>query len=480
MAQLIFPPNPTNNQEYAGDNGITYVYKSPPGVWTASGGGGSENIYQPHITVPTPGATGVGPYTSLASSSFEYVTTALNHQSSTWQVENTQSGQLIVNETSTTHLVSFPLYSGYGSQVTTVLTQNTGYRARVRYNSSGESSAWSPWSYFATATIFPGPSNLPTGWELLANMSAVDVFFSEKEGVMYALAEGGAAPYTQAGVYFSQNEGADWVYSNSVYGSSAPTISCMQDVSMGCLVNKLWNIAASSEGRAACIAGLSVIPQSIAVWPQWNGTIFPGTQSNAVGSFMQAYNPTTNETVFSSGQQLRLLSNTYPYDTQSVISTATDDYCWWAITYVPETDVSMWCFSKRGDGRTGVTYKNGWIGDGLAGGVDLNYTIDPISSGGMSMLGQLGEYFYVNTSTGAAYRRLADSNWSAFTGSRITPTPYGFFSAAAANQVYFYPLTTMTRQSVFSSATGTVRSIRYTGGELYLCTTTGLYRATYS
>jgi hypothetical protein len=35
MAQLIFPPNPTDGQEYAGGNGITYVYKSTPGVWTS-------------------------------------------------------------------------------------------------------------------------------------------------------------------------------------------------------------------------------------------------------------------------------------------------------------------------------------------------------------------------------------------------------------------------------------------------------------
>ena len=35
MAQLIFPPNPTDGQEYVGGNGITYVYKSAPGVWTS-------------------------------------------------------------------------------------------------------------------------------------------------------------------------------------------------------------------------------------------------------------------------------------------------------------------------------------------------------------------------------------------------------------------------------------------------------------
>ena len=35
MAQLIFPANPVDGQTYAGDNGVTYTYKSPPGVWTA-------------------------------------------------------------------------------------------------------------------------------------------------------------------------------------------------------------------------------------------------------------------------------------------------------------------------------------------------------------------------------------------------------------------------------------------------------------
>jgi hypothetical protein len=42
MAQLIFPSSPVNDQEFLGDNGITYIYKTTPGVWTApsSGGGG--------------------------------------------------------------------------------------------------------------------------------------------------------------------------------------------------------------------------------------------------------------------------------------------------------------------------------------------------------------------------------------------------------------------------------------------------------
>jgi hypothetical protein len=35
MAQLIFPPNPTDGQEYVGGNGITYVYKTNPGVWSS-------------------------------------------------------------------------------------------------------------------------------------------------------------------------------------------------------------------------------------------------------------------------------------------------------------------------------------------------------------------------------------------------------------------------------------------------------------
>lgn len=43
MAQLIFPANPTDGQTYAGGNGITYVYKSSPGVWTAPSEGATSN-----------------------------------------------------------------------------------------------------------------------------------------------------------------------------------------------------------------------------------------------------------------------------------------------------------------------------------------------------------------------------------------------------------------------------------------------------
>ena len=42
MAQLIFPANPTDGQTYTGGNGVTYTYKSPPGVWGASSDGGGR------------------------------------------------------------------------------------------------------------------------------------------------------------------------------------------------------------------------------------------------------------------------------------------------------------------------------------------------------------------------------------------------------------------------------------------------------
>jgi hypothetical protein len=44
MALLIFPPNPTNGQEFNASNGVTYTYQSSPGVWTAGGSGGGGVI----------------------------------------------------------------------------------------------------------------------------------------------------------------------------------------------------------------------------------------------------------------------------------------------------------------------------------------------------------------------------------------------------------------------------------------------------
>lgn len=54
MAQLIFPANPTDGQTYTGDNGVTYVYKSSPGVWGASSDGGGGFLSTEWESYPLP------------------------------------------------------------------------------------------------------------------------------------------------------------------------------------------------------------------------------------------------------------------------------------------------------------------------------------------------------------------------------------------------------------------------------------------
>ena len=63
MAQLIFPANPVDGQTYAGDNGVTYTYKSPPGVWTAADGSGAGPVGTATSFAPNSYATFTGQYT---------------------------------------------------------------------------------------------------------------------------------------------------------------------------------------------------------------------------------------------------------------------------------------------------------------------------------------------------------------------------------------------------------------------------------
>lgn len=44
MSQIIFPPSPTDGQEFQAPNGVTYTYQATPGVWTAVSEGEGSSI----------------------------------------------------------------------------------------------------------------------------------------------------------------------------------------------------------------------------------------------------------------------------------------------------------------------------------------------------------------------------------------------------------------------------------------------------